>query len=103
MEKAGKDLDDEELKRAMRSSGLGTPATRASIIETLLRRQFIVRDKKKLLSTERGQNLIAAVPVAELKTPQLTGEWEARLAQLPRATIRDLHSWLMCQPTSRRS
>ena len=82
MEKAGKDLDDEELKRAMRSSGLGTPATRASIIETLLRRQFIVRDKKKLLSTERGQNLIAAVPVAELKSPQLTGEWEARLAQI---------------------
>ncbi len=82
MESAGKELDDEEMKRAMRNAGLGTPATRASIIETLLRRKFIQREKKNLLSTDRGRSLIESVPVEELKSAELTGKWEARLANI---------------------
>lgn len=82
MESAGKELDDEEMKRAMRNAGLGTPATRASIIETLLRRKFILREKKNLISTERGRSLIDSVPVEELKSAELTGRWEARLSNI---------------------
>ena len=82
MESAGKELDDEEMKRAMRNAGLGTPATRASIIETLIRRKFILREKKNLISTERGRSLIDSVPVEELKSAELTGKWEARLASI---------------------
>ncbi len=79
MERAGKELKDDELKRAMRSAGLGTAATRSGIIETLIRRGFIKREKKKILSTPRGQNLIHAVPVDELKSAEMTGKWEARM------------------------
>lgn len=80
METAGRDLDDAALKRAMRQSGLGTPATRAAILTTLVSRQFVVRQKRTIRSTERGRALIAAVPVDELKSAELTGRWEARLA-----------------------
>jgi DNA topoisomerase III len=82
METAGRTLDDAELKRAMRSGGLGTPATRAAILQVLLKRGYAIRDKKALISTERGRALIAAVPVDELKSPELTGRWEARLAAM---------------------
>jgi len=82
METAGRELADAELKRAMRSAGLGTPATRAAIIETLLRRQFITRDGRTLNSTPRGRALVDAVPVPDLKSPMLTGQWEARLAAI---------------------
>ena len=82
MESAGKELDDDEMKRAMRNAGLGTPATRASIIETLIKRKFIIREKKNLISTERGQSLIDSVPVEELKSAELTGKWEARLVNI---------------------
>lgn len=82
METAGRDLDDAALKRVMRQSGLGTPATRASILGTLERRGFVLRDGKHLRSTERGQNLIKAVPIEELKSAELTGRWEARLSQV---------------------
>ena len=82
METAGRDLEDDELKRVMRSSGLGTPATRASIIQTLITRQYAERQGKDLRSTSRGRALIAAVPVAELKSAELTGQWEARLSQI---------------------
>jgi DNA topoisomerase-3 len=79
METAGKALDDDELKRALRAGGLGTPATRAAIIETLLKRGFIERRGKELHALGRGVALIAALPVEELKSPALTGRWEARL------------------------
>ncbi len=82
METAGRDLDDAALKRAMRQSGLGTPATRAAILQTLLRRGFINRDGKHLRATDRGVQLIAAVPVDELKSAELTGRWEARLGRM---------------------
>jgi DNA topoisomerase-3 len=79
METAGKDLDEAELARAMRRSGLGTPATRASILETLVRRQFVVREERALRATERGVAVIEALAVPELKSAELTGRWEARL------------------------
>ncbi len=84
MESAGKQIDDEALRAAMRDTGLGTPATRASIIETLLRRDFIARDGKWLVPTPTGMGLISAIPVPSLASPELTGGWEARLASIAR-------------------
>lgn len=82
METAGRKLDDAELKRAMRSSGLGTPATRAAILQTLLQRGYIDRNGRHLVATERGCSLVDAVPVPALKSAALTGRWEARLARV---------------------
>lgn len=82
MERAGEGLDDAELKRAMKRSGLGTPATRAAIIETLLRRQYIERVENNLAPTTQGSSLLAALPVEALCSPRLTGEWEARLSAI---------------------
>lgn len=82
MEHAGKDLDEEALRRALRESGLGTPATRASIIETLLTRDYIRRDGRTLVPTPSGRALIAALPVAALRSAELTGRWEQKLAQV---------------------
>ena len=86
METAGRKLEDAELKRAMRSSGLGTPATRAAILQTLLQRGYVDRDGKHLVATERGCALIDAVPVDALKSAALTGRWEARLARVAEGT-----------------
>ena len=79
MERAGEALEEAELKRAMKRGGLGTPATRAAIIETLLQREFVTRKRVQLLPTAEGRALIAALPVEALRSPRLTGEWEARL------------------------
>ncbi len=84
MESAGKTIDDETLRAAMKDSGLGTPATRAAIIETLLRRDFIFRERQHLAPTETGTGLIEALPVASLASPELTGTWEARLSRIAR-------------------
>ena len=84
MESAGKTIDDEALRAAMRDSGLGTPATRAAIIETLLKRDYIVRTKQQLTPTALGIALIEALPVKSLASPELTGAWEARLARIAR-------------------
>ncbi len=84
MEHAGRELEEDELRRAMRDSGLGTPATRAAIIETLLGRDYLRRDGKSLVPTAVGRALIAALPVETLKSPALTGSWEARLARMAR-------------------
>jgi len=78
METAGKALDDKELSDAMRERGLGTPATRASIIETLLHRKYIERQKKTLRATPKGERLIRQVH-EEVKSPAMTGQWEHRL------------------------
>lgn len=83
MESAGQTLDEKELSEAMRDSGLGTPATRAQIIETLLRREYILRSGKSLEATEKGIGLIAVVH-PEVKSPAMTGEWEAKLKRLQR-------------------
>ncbi|MDZ4697613.1 MAG: DNA topoisomerase [Deltaproteobacteria bacterium] len=84
METAGREIEDESLRAAMKDSGLGTPATRASIIETLIHRDFIRRDKKVLQATDTGMALIEALPVASLASPELTGSWEARLTRIAR-------------------
>lgn len=84
MEGAGRMLEEEELQQAMRDSGLGTPATRASIIETLLRRNFVQRRGKSMVPTDTGMHLIGAIPVESLKSPELTGEWEARMSRIAR-------------------
>ena len=90
MEYAGRDIQDEALRAAMRDTGLGTPATRAATIETLLKRSFILRQGKHLVPTELGIALIHAVPesVASLASPELTGAWEARLARVARGQER---------------
>ncbi len=83
METAGKTLDERELEEAMRDRGLGTPATRAETIEGLLRRGYIERLKKALAATEKGIDLIARVHPM-VKSPALTGEWEAQLKAIER-------------------
>jgi DNA topoisomerase-3 len=83
METAGKTLDDKELSEAMKESGLGTPATRAEIIETLLRREYIVREGKTLEATDKGVHLIEVVH-PHVKSPAMTGQWEAQLQRIQR-------------------
>ncbi|HEX4962316.1 MAG TPA: DNA topoisomerase 3, partial [Thermoanaerobaculia bacterium] len=83
METAGKTLDDKELSEAMKESGLGTPATRAEIIETLLRREYVVRTGKTLEATDKGIRLIEVVH-PHVKSPAMTGQWEAQLQRLQR-------------------
>ena len=82
METAGKLVDEAELREALKEKGLGTPATRASIIETLLKRQYLTRQKKNLLATDLGRYLVALVRDPHLKSPELTGEWEAKLNRI---------------------
>jgi DNA topoisomerase III len=83
METAGRQLDDRELSDAMRDTGLGTPATRAAIIETLLARGYVERRDKNLIPTERGIQLIAVVH-PDVKSPAMTGAWEAELGRMAR-------------------
>ena len=78
METAGKELDDEELVRQMKGSGIGTPATRAAIIERLLKVGYAQRKGKTLNATDKGVMLIDVVP-GELSSPELTGRWELAL------------------------
>lgn len=82
METAGRTLDDAELARAMRSRGLGTPATRAAILQTLIDRKYVRRDGRSLVATDNGRALIGAVTVDVLKSPELTAHWEGRLTDL---------------------
>ncbi len=82
METAGKLVDDEQLREMLKEKGLGTPATRAAIIETLLKRKYIERQKKTLTATDLGRYLIAVVENAELKSPELTGQWEGKLREI---------------------
>jgi DNA topoisomerase-3 len=87
METAGKTLDEKELSDAMKETGLGTPATRASIIEVLLKRGYIVREGKMLEATEKGIHLIEVVH-PEVKSPAMTGQWEAYLKRIQRGTAK---------------
>jgi DNA topoisomerase-3 len=84
METAGKKVEDEELRLAMKDAGLGTPATRAAIIETLLKREYVVREKKSLVATEKGAALIRMLPSPLLKSAELTGRWEQKLSRMAR-------------------
>ena len=83
MESAGKTLDSKLLSDAMKERGLGTPATRATIIETLLKRSYIERSKKQLLATDRGIGLVEVVH-PKVQSPAMTGEWEAKLRGIER-------------------
>jgi DNA topoisomerase-3 len=83
METAGKTLDDKELSDAMRDKGLGTPATRAAIIETLLKREYVLRRGKALEATDKGVALVDVVH-PDVKSPAMTGEWEAELRRIQR-------------------
>ncbi len=83
METAGRGLEDKELSEAMRDSGLGTPATRAEIIEGLLRRAYMERRGKVLAATDKGVRLIELVH-PQVKSPAMTGQWEAQLKRIER-------------------
>jgi DNA topoisomerase-3 len=87
METAGRLVDDEQLKEALKERGLGTPATRAAIIETLLARGYITRVRKALAATDLGRYLVALVRDRALKSPELTGEWEAKLKEVERGQL----------------
>ena len=84
METAGKIVEDEELKEALKDKGVGTPATRAAIIEVLIQRKYVERKKKNLISTDSGRHLIALIQNERLKSPELTGDWEFRLKKIER-------------------
>ncbi|CAA9463050.1 MAG: DNA topoisomerase III [uncultured Solirubrobacteraceae bacterium] len=82
METAGKLVDDDELREAMKDSGIGTPATRAAIIERLIDVGYIERDGRALVCTEKGLNVVRLLDGHPLTLPGLTGEWEHRLARI---------------------
>ena len=84
METAGRLVDDEELREAMKDSGIGTPATRASIIERLIDVGYIERDGRALVATEKGRNVIRLLGEHALTSPDLTGSWEYRLGRIER-------------------
>jgi DNA topoisomerase-3 len=82
METAGKLVDDEELREAMKESGLGTPATRAETIETLIRREYIERVGKDLQATPKGIQVVTMLEEHKLTSPELTGDWEHKLSDI---------------------
>jgi len=84
METAGKLVDDDELREAMKDSGIGTPATRAAIIERLITVGYIERDGRALVATEKGLNVIRLLGEHPLTSPGLTGSWERRLGKIER-------------------
>ncbi|OEH85050.1 hypothetical protein BHU72_05415 [Desulfuribacillus stibiiarsenatis] len=81
MENAGRFVEDEELREQLKDSGLGTPATRAAIIERLIQVEYIKREKKNLIPTEKGIKIISIIP-NELKSPETTGKWERALNRM---------------------
>jgi DNA topoisomerase III len=84
METAGKLVDDDELREAMKDSGIGTPATRAAIIERLITVGYIERDGRSLVATEKGCSVIRLLDEHPLTSPGLTGDWESRLGKIER-------------------
>lgn len=82
METAGKQVDDEELREAMKDNGIGRPSTRANIIETLFKRRFVVRERKNLVPTLTGIQLINTIKNDLLKSAELTGIWENKLRKI---------------------
>jgi DNA topoisomerase III len=82
METAGKTIDDDELRQAMKHCGLGTPATRAQILERLIKVHYIIREKNKLIPTPKGIQLIGYIQDKALLSAELTGDWEFKLNQM---------------------
>jgi len=87
METCGKDIDDEAQREAIKDSGIGTPATRAGIIETLVARNYVVREKKSLVPTAKGMELYKIVKGMDIANASLTGLWEAKLAAIERGKM----------------
>ena len=90
MEHAGRLVDDEELAEAMRESGLGTPATRANIIEELIRHRYLVRENRELIPTAQAFQLITllhGLNIEALSKPELTGDWEHKLHEIERGQL----------------
>ncbi|MFZ9511376.1 MAG: DNA topoisomerase III, partial [Burkholderiaceae bacterium] len=91
MEGAGKLVDDDELREAMQEKGLGTPATRAAIIEGLLNEKYMLREGRELIPTAKAfqlMTLLRGLGVEELSRPELTGEWEYKLAQMEQGKLK---------------
>lgn len=86
MENAGRFIDDDELKEHLKERGLGTPSTRAGIIERLIAVGYLSREGKKLVPTRKGIGLIDVV-VPELKSPEMTGEWEQKLGDIKKGLL----------------
>lgn len=84
MESAGKTVDDEELREAMKENGIGRPSTRAAIIETLFKRRYIYRERKNIMASQAGIDLIATIQDELLKSAKLTGIWENKLRRIER-------------------
>lgn len=84
METAGKDAEDEEIREALKDTGLGTPATRASIIETLIKRTYIIRDGRKLIPTNLGMTVYDLVKDKRIAGAEETGRWENQLNRIAR-------------------
>ena len=84
METAGKTVDDEELRDAMKENGIGRPSTRAAIIETLFKRRYIYRQRKNIMVTQAGIDLIGTIDEELLKSAKLTGIWENKLRRIER-------------------
>lgn len=82
METAGKNIDDEELREAMKDNGIGRPSTRANIIETLFKRNYILKEKKRLVATITGVELVDTINNELLKSAELTGLWEKKLREI---------------------
>jgi DNA topoisomerase-3 len=86
METAGKDIEDSELREAMKDSGIGTPATRAAIIERLIQVGYVERDGRALIATEKGIQVIKLLGGHALTSAELTGDWERRLGLIEQGT-----------------
>lgn len=84
METAGKNVDDDTLRDAMKENGIGRPSTRSAIIETLFKRNYIIRERKNIRPTEAGTALIDTINIELLKSPKLTGLWENKLRRIER-------------------
>ncbi|MEP6930430.1 MAG: DNA topoisomerase, partial [Flavobacterium sp.] len=87
METAGKQIDDEDLRELMKENGIGRPSTRANIIETLFKRQYIIRNKKQVLPTPTGIQLIETIQNELIKSAELTGSWEKQLKDIEKGTF----------------
>jgi len=84
METAGKLVDNDELRDALKENGIGRPSTRAAIIETLFKREYIRKERKNLIATNTGVELIQIIQEDLLKSAELTGLWEKKLRQVER-------------------
>ncbi|MDE6277545.1 MAG: DNA topoisomerase 3 [Muribaculaceae bacterium] len=100
METAGRNIEDEELRDAMKENGIGRPSTRAAIIETLFKRRYIRRERKSIAPTQAGKDLIATIHDELLKSAKLTGIWENKLRRIergeysPAAFVRELSAMM---------